>query len=74
MISGLLPSVSIFKAQEATMGAARRIALTALMISSLAVPAMIFALDGQVVYSEGTVTVTSGGASQDASPGMKVSQ
>jgi ferric-dicitrate binding protein FerR (iron transport regulator) len=44
------------------------------MISSLAVPAMIFALDGQVVYSEGTVTVTSGGASQDASPGMKVSQ
>ena len=56
------------------MGAVCRFAFGVFLVSALAFPAVIFALDGQVVYSEGTVTVTSGGASQDAGPGTKVSQ
>ncbi|MGA2613478.1 MAG: FecR family protein [Spirochaetia bacterium] len=56
------------------MGAVRRLTLGALVISALAGPAAVFALEGQVIYTEGTVTVTSGGSSQDAGPGTRLSQ
>ena len=46
--------------------------LGALTISALACPVALSALDGQVVYTEGTVTVASGGSARDAGPGTKV--
>ncbi len=56
------------------MGAVRRLMLGALVFSALAGPAALFALDGQVIYTEGIVTVTSGGSAQDAGPGTSLSQ
>jgi ferric-dicitrate binding protein FerR (iron transport regulator) len=55
------------------MGAARQLSLGVLIFCSLAVPSAVMALDGQIAYTEGTVTVTNGGTSQDAGPGTKVS-
>jgi ferric-dicitrate binding protein FerR (iron transport regulator) len=55
------------------MGAARRLAIIVLMISAID-PTVLFGLDGRVSYTEGTVTVTSGGISQDAAPGIRLSQ
>ena len=55
------------------MGAVRRFSLGVFILCSLAIPPAVMALDGQVVYAEGTVTVTGGGTSQDAGPGTKVS-
>jgi ferric-dicitrate binding protein FerR (iron transport regulator) len=39
----------------------------------MAVPPTLLALDGQVIYTEGTVTVTADSGPQDAAPGTKVS-
>jgi len=55
------------------MDAARWLSLGVLISCSLAVPSAVMALDGQIIYTEGTVTVTNGGTSQDAGPGTKVS-
>jgi ferric-dicitrate binding protein FerR (iron transport regulator) len=44
-----------------------------MMVWAFIAPVALSALDGQVVYTEGTVTVTSGGQAVDAEPGMKVS-
>ncbi|MGO9409754.1 MAG: FecR domain-containing protein [Spirochaetia bacterium] len=55
------------------MGAVRRFSLGVFILCSLAIPPAVMALDGQVVYAEGTVTVTGGGTSQDAGPGTRVS-
>lgn len=56
------------------MGAARRCAWGVMMLSAFVIPASVFALDGKLIYTEGTVTVTSGGSSQDAATGTKVSE
>jgi len=44
-----------------------------LLAVGAALPGALFALDGQVLYTEGTVTISGGGDSRDAGPGDKVS-
>ncbi len=52
----------------------RRARISAVVfILAVAVPAALFALNGQVLYTEGTVTVTSAGAAQEAAPGVELS-
>ncbi|HTP58388.1 MAG TPA: FecR family protein [Spirochaetia bacterium] len=45
----------------------------AIVALALIVPQAVAALDGKILYTEGTVTLTSGGAPQDAGPGATVS-
>ena len=49
------------------------IAALVLLAVGAALPGTMFALDGQVLYTEGTVTISTGGDSRDASPGDKLS-
>jgi len=56
------------------MGAVRRHVLGVFLIAAVAAPTAVFALDGQVVYTEGAVSVTSGGSQQDAMPGTRLSE
>ncbi|HVO37557.1 MAG TPA: FecR family protein [Spirochaetia bacterium] len=54
------------------MRTAHIVALVLLAIGA-ALPGALFAVDGQVLYTEGTVTISTGSGSRDASPGDKLS-
>ncbi len=56
------------------MGAVRRHVLGVFLVAAMAAPAALFALDGQVIYTEGTVSVASGSSQQDAAPGTRLSE
>ena len=55
------------------MGLVRGFLFAAITACAFVVPFTVSALDGKILYTEGTVTVTTGGSSQDAGPGTTVS-